>query len=203
VTQQDPQHQLHEHLQPEEIDRILDGEAEYGVPPDAAAESCPECQAMLEEARQLFRVLESLPRHAPTMNFADSVMAEVTVLEPWHVALQYTVRRFVPRSRPARVAALALACGTAGVLSVGLIWLVTQTDVLVFVTAVAGNRIRDLLMNAAGEAVVTLFGPQAATLLTQSGTAGLAVIIVGFMGATAGALASLRVLAGVASRRRN
>jgi hypothetical protein len=194
----------HRHLLPTEIDLLLDDEEGFGVAPlKAHVRSCTQCQERLEEARFVTDALEELPRFAPSHAFADRVMAEVPVFVPWHVAARDSIRRYTPRSRPARVAALALSSVVATVLTVGILWLATQTDVLVFATGVAGSRLRELLLGAGRDALVSLFGTQTLALASQSGFAGLSLLFGGFVGAAIAATFGLRALALASSRRRS
>ena len=194
----------HRHLLPTEIDLLLDDEEGFGVAPlKAHVRSCMQCQERLEEARFVTDALEELPHFAPSHAFADRVMAEVPVFVPWHVAARDSIRRYAPRSRPARVAALALSSVVASVLTVGILWLVTQTDLVVFATGVAGNRLRELLIGAGRDALVSLFGTQTLALASQSGFAGLSLLFGGFVGTAIAATFGLRALALASSRRRS
>ena len=94
----------HRHLLPDEIDQLLDGEAGFGVAPlQAHVESCAACRAELAEARQVVSALERLPHLATSPLFADRVMSQVQVFEPWHVAALDSVKQWVPASRSARL----------------------------------------------------------------------------------------------------
>ena len=97
----------HRHLLPTEIDLLLDDEEGFGVAPlKAHVRSCPDCMARLEDARLVTDAIEELPHFAPSFSFTDTVMAQVPVFVPWHVAARDTVRsavrQWVPDSRPAR-----------------------------------------------------------------------------------------------------
>ncbi len=110
----------HRHLLPDEIDLLLDNEEGFGVQPlRAHVRGCAECRAELEDARAVVAELEHLPHLVPSRLFADRVMANVQVFEPWHVAALDTARRWVPRSRPARVIGGAFAAGLASMLTIG------------------------------------------------------------------------------------
>ena len=87
----------HRHLLPNEIDLLLDGEVGFGVSPlRAHVDECEDCQARLTRSRRVVDVLEDLQHFAPTPRFADRVMAQVQIVEPWHVSAVDTARRFVP-----------------------------------------------------------------------------------------------------------
>ena len=194
----------HRHLLPTEIDLLLDGEEGFGVAPlKAHVRSCGECQARLEEARFVTDSLEELPHFVPSHAFADRVMALVPVYVPWHVAARDSVRRWIPQSRPARAATIALAASAASVLTAVMVWIATQTDVLVFATGIAGTRLREALVTAGQDALASLFGAQALALASQMGTAGMAALAGGFFAVAAAATFGLRSIALASSRRRS
>jgi len=198
----------HRHLLPTEIDLLLDGEEGFGVAPlKAHVRDCPDCLARLEEARVVTDAIEELPHFAPSFSFADAVMAQVPVYVPWHVAARDTARaavqRWMPASRPARVAAIGLATSVASVLTVAILWIATQTDVLAFAAGVAGSRAREILFEGARDVMLALFGSQTLALASQAGTAGVLLLVAGFLGVTAVATLSLRRVALASSRRRS
>jgi len=198
----------HRHLLPTEIDLLLDGEEGFGVAPlKAHVRACPDCLARLEEARVVTDAIEELPHFAPSFSFADAVMAQVPVFVPWHVAARDSARaavqRWMPASRPARVAVIGLATSVASVLTVAILWIATQTDVLAFASVLAGSRAREILVGGARDVMLAVFGSQTLALASQAGTAGLLLLVTGFLGVTAVATLSLRRLALASSRRRS
>ena len=194
----------HRHLLPDEIDLLVDDEVGFGVAPlKAHARECAECMARVEEARFVVDSLEELPHFAPSFNFSDRVMAQVPVFVPWHVAARESVRRWVPQSRSARVLVLGTASAVASVLTIAMIWIASQTDLLVFSTGVVGGRIREVVSDAIRDVVVTLFGDQVFVAIQQVGAIGLTVAALGFVGAAAGAIFGLKAIATASSRRRS
>ena len=198
----------HRHLLPTEIDLLLDDEEGFGVAPlKAHVRSCLDCLARLEEARVVTDAIEELPHFAPSFSFADAVMAQVPVFVPWHVAARDSVRavvqRWMPSSRPARVAAVGFAASVASVLTVGILWIATQTDLLVFASGVAGERLRELVVSGGRDALLALFGSQTVALVNQAGTMGLILLIGGFVGVTTATTFGLRTIALASSRRRS
>lgn len=193
----------HRHLLPTEIDLLLDDEEGFGVAPlKTHVRSCAECQLKLEEARVVTDAIEELPHFAPSFRFADAIMAQVPVFVPWHVAARDAVQQWIPRSRPARIAALALASSVASVLTVAILWISTRTDLLVFASSIAGNRIEELVLTSGRDALMSLFGPQALALAAQAGTAGMAALAGGFLVTVTGATFGLRAIAVASSQRR-
>ena len=193
----------HRHLLPTEIDLLLDDEEGFGVAPlKAHVRSCAECLARLEDARLVTDSVEELEQFAPSFSFADSVMAQVPVYVPWHVAARDSIRGWMPESRPARIAAVALASSVASVLTVGILWIATQTDFLLFATSIAGSRLRDMVVEGGRDALLALFGSQTVALASQAGAVGMVLLFGGFLTAVAMATFGLQRMALASSRRR-
>ena len=119
---------------------------------------CAGCAAELDAARAVAAELDALPRFAPSPLFADRVMSEVQVFEPWHVALGDAVRRLVPESRPVRVLAAAGALGSTALLTLVFTWLVARADVLAFTGDAAITRFRTALWTGLGDLAASLLG---------------------------------------------
>src|SRR5436305_4371278 len=114
----------HRHLLPDEIDLLLDDEVGFGVAPlKAHIRDCADCRARVDEARFVVEALEDIPHFAPSHRFADRVLAQVPVFVPWHVTARDTVARWLPQSRPGRVAVAALVTSAASVFTVVLLWI--------------------------------------------------------------------------------
>ena len=192
------------HLLPSEIDLLLDGDAGFALAPlRAHARRCPDCQGELAAARRLMALLDDLPTFAPAPRFADRVMADVQVFEPWYVTLGDTVRRLVPASRPARVVAAAGALTTAFVMTVGVVALLGRVDLLVFVTEFVAGRARAAVVATVGNAVTAVFGDLAAGALARSGPAGVVLGVVAFLGSLVLATLLLRALTLAFHRQRS
>src|SRR5579884_173309 len=193
----------HRHLLPDEIDLLLDDEVGFGVTPlRAHIRDCAECRTQVEEARLVVDTLGDLPHFAPSHTFADRVMSQVPVFVPWHVTARDTVARWIPRSRPARIAVAALATSVASVLTVAILWIATQTDVLVLASSAAGDQMRGLAFDAARLVLSTVFGDQMLAIIQQTGVIGIAVAFIGLVAAAGASVAGLGALATVSSRRR-
>jgi hypothetical protein len=192
----------HRHLLPEEFDLLLDDEVGFGVAPlREHARECAQCRARLEDARVVVAALEELPHFAPSFAMTDRVMAQVPVFVPWYVSALDTAGRFVPRSRPARLATVALA-GTAGAaLTGGAVWIASHGDLVGFAADVAGSHLRGAAAQAAQSGMVTLFGPSVMATLQQGGAAGLGAIAAGFLVAATASALGLRAIASAARRR--
>jgi len=186
----------HRHLLPNEIDLLVDGEGGFGLAPlRAHVRECAACRAELEEARQLADWLEELPHFAPPIGLADRVMAQVSVFVPWHVAARDFLASRIPEARPLRAAALTVGTAVASVLTIATLWLVTQSDLLALVAGVAGERVRNLVGDAARDLAAALFGEQFLVLLQQTGFIGAGLAALGFITAATVAVVGLRALA--------
>ncbi|HEU4631721.1 MAG TPA: hypothetical protein VFS08_18375 [Gemmatimonadaceae bacterium] len=194
----------HRHLLPNEIDLLLDGDAGFGLAPlKAHVRACAQCQAELEAARHVVALLDDLPHWAPAPGFADRVMMQVQVFEPWHVALRDSLLRLVPASRPARLVAAAGAFVTALVVSVGAIALLGRLDLLVFGWQYLLERTRALAIDAVGGVVTAVFGDVAAAALARSSTAAIVLAAAAFLGSLIVAALLLRALTLAYRRQRS
>src|SRR5215211_9062533 len=193
----------HRHLLPDEIDLLLDDEVGFGVTPlKAHIRDCDDCRAQVDEARRVLDALEDIPRFAPAHDFANRVMAAVPVFVPWHVTARESVLRWLPQSRPARLAVGALATSAAMLSTIAILWIATQTDALAVATGAAGDQIRNLIYNVGANVLQAIFGEQMFAIIQQTGTIGIAASLLGLAAAAGGSIAGLRALAAVSSRRR-
>lgn len=191
------------HLLPQEIDLLLDNEVGFGVQPlRVHVRQCDRCRTELEEARLVVAELEHLPHFAPSAGFADRLMARVQVFEPAHVAAADTVRRWVPRSRPARVLGGLAAAAVAMVLSIGAVWLGTRLDAVVFFAGLVVDRARGAMLAGLGDVIGATLGQPALDALRTSGPAGVALGLTGLLLAVATAVFGLRAVALVSRRHR-
>lgn len=185
------------HLLPEEIDLLIDGEAGFGVAPlRAHVRSCAECQAEVETARLIAGELDLLPHFSPPPLFADRVMQQVQVFEPWHVAARDAVGRLVPQSTPARVLAAAGGLTFATVFSLAAVWVLTRVDLLALVSGMALERSQQTAQGALASFARALMGEGAPAV----GAGVLVLALVAFVLTVVGATAGLR--AATASGRR-
>lgn len=121
----------HRHLLPNELDLLVDGDAGFGLAPlKAHVESCTECQTRLSALQAIVGQLDALPHFAPRHGFADRVMHNVQVIEPWHVALVDSAKRLVPESTGMRVLAATGAGLAATTISGGALWWAFKADLL-------------------------------------------------------------------------
>jgi hypothetical protein len=193
----------HRHLLPNEIDLLLDGEVGFGVAPlRAHVDGCEDCQARLARSRKIVDLLEDLPRFAPTPRFTERVMAQVQIVEPWHVAVIDTAQRFVPKSAPMRTLMTVTASAVAFALTSGAVWLALHADLALYSFNLAAGRARSALIDGAASVIGTALGQSGLDAFRSSGWRGLAlgagVMVVAVGGATFG----LRALASSSRRSR-
>ena len=190
---------MNRHLLPDEIDQLLDGEAGFGIAPlRAHVRRCGECQAELETARAVALALDDLPHVAPSPLFADRVMQQVQVFEPWHVALVDALRQLVPQSRPARALAAAGGFSLAALVTVAALWIAARVDILALVGSGALDRVRLALLAAGGNALGAAVGDPS----VLSSGAGLAIVGTAFLLSLLAAGAGLRRAASASRRLR-
>ncbi len=192
----------HRHLLPDEIDQLLDGEAGFGVAPlQAHVDACPACRAELADARQVVSALERLPHLAPSPLFANRIMSQVQVFEPWHVTALDSVKRWVPASQSARLVGIGAASVFALLISVAAVWTAVRLDAFLFFFDLAGQRARAALFDAVGSAIANTFGDAAVDALRTGGMPAI-VGITGFLALVVLAAVGLRAVLATARRRR-
>lgn len=193
----------HRHLLPNEFDLLLDGDAGFGATPlRAHIDECRACAAQLAKARVLCDALEALPRFAPTPRFAEKVMAQVQVVEPWHVAAFGLAQRLIPRSRPVRLVMAATAVLAATTLSASAVWLAFRADAALYFFDIVAGRARAALVNGAGAFISQTFGASALDAIRSGGLAGIAVGTAVMLAAAGGATLGFRALATASRNRR-
>ncbi len=184
------------HLRPDEIELLLDGEEGFGVAPlRAHVRQCAFCKAELDEARELMLALDTLPDFAPSSAFADGVMSQVQVFEPWHAAAISTVQQFVPASRPARVRAGAGAAISAGLITAGATWAVTRADIALLMTQIGLENVSERFSAASADVFSTILGQPGLDAMRTSTPASMALIVGGFVAIAGFAVLGLRTLA--------
>jgi len=129
-------------------------------------------------------------------------MVQVPVFVPWHVTARETIAQYIPQSRSARLAVAALATSAASVLTVAILWIATQTDVLVVASSAAGDQVKGVVFEAGRAILTTVFGDQMFALIQQTGSVGIAAAVLGLIAATGASIAGLRALATASASRR-
>lgn len=187
----------HRHLLPQELDLLVDGDVGFGVAPlRAHVEGCDECRERLEALRGIAAQLDQLPHFAPRHDFADRVMSQVQVIEPWHVALVAQARALVPRSTPMRALAAAGAVIAATAVSGSALWLAFRADLLAWSYGVALER--------GTQGILAAIAGTARDLLATRGDLPALVVGAGTLAVTAvGAMLAFRRLAAAARSTRS
>jgi hypothetical protein len=187
------------HLLPNEIDLLVDGDAGFGVAPlRAHLAECTECRARVDELRAVVHAMDALPHFAPRARFADDVMAQVQVIEPWHVALAESARRLVPASAPLRLLAATGAGIAAITISGSALWLAFRADLATWVLNILLDRGRSTVLTGAGD-----LAAGAGSTLPASGFALLAIGATVLAASALAAVAGFRRLAATARANRS
>lgn len=194
----------HRHLLPEEIDLLLDGEEGFGVAPlRNHLDECVDCRAEYQALAGVVGGLESMPLIAPSPVFAERVMSQVQLFEPWHVALRDTVRRWMPHSSVGRVFTGATGGVVAVAMTIVAVWLGQRADAVLFLANLVIQRTREGIAGAAHSVALSLFGDSTAAAIQGGG----AVAMLGAAGALAAAVLvvalGVKTLATAGRRRRS
>ncbi|MGI8619292.1 MAG: hypothetical protein ACR2L6_09430 [Gemmatimonadaceae bacterium] len=157
---------MNRHLLPDEFDLLVDEEIGFGVPElQAHVRECDRCRVELESARAVMAHVESLPHLAPSPVFAEEVMAQVNVFEPWHVAAGNTIRALMPRHRPVRIALGGAALTSCFTLTTMFVWIASRFDSALLLAGTA----YDSAASAALGMLTALVGPRTVAALQAGG----------------------------------
>lgn len=194
----------HRHLLPNEIDLLVDGDAGFGMAPlRAHLAECADCRARYEELRVVAEAVDALPHYTPALRFADGIMANVQIVEPWHVALVESAKRLVPSSTPMRVVA-GIGAGIAAVtVSGSAAWLAFRGDLAGWVVNLFVDRTRETLVSGATEVASNALGAGATGTLAAGGRFTLAVAGAVLTVTAIGAILGFRRLAATARAHRS
>ena len=158
---------MNRHLLPDEFDLLVDEEVGFGVPPlQAHVRDCDQCRTELESARVVMAQIERLPHIAPSPLFAEKVMAQVNVFEPWHVAAANTVRALMPRHRPVRIALGVAALTSCFTLTTMFVWIASRFDSAMLLA----GTVYDSAASAALGMLTAIAGPRTVAALQTGGT---------------------------------
>lgn len=147
-------------------------------------------------------MLDTLPDFAPSPQFADKLMSQVQVFEPWHAAALHTAQQFVPATKPARIAASIGAVISAGVLTAAGTWAVARADMAIFMTQIGLESFRNQLVAATTDLTNTVLGPSGVSTLQTSSPEMLALFMGGFVAVSGLGVVGLRALASASRRPR-
>ncbi len=190
------------HLEPADIELLIDDEQSPGAAPLAAhAAQCDPCRAALDEARFVAEMLSTAPHLKPTREFTERVMGSVEVSSPWHVALTDSVLAVVPERGTTRTGMLVAALFAGLLTTAGVVWLALRADQAAMVAGMVAERGRTVGIRIGNDVAGALFGPTAVDLLREHGFTAVALAIPAFLLTAAAALMGFRAL-GVAARTR-
>jgi hypothetical protein len=151
------------HLTPDEIDQLLDSEADFGISelPEHLA-GCAACKAEYEAGCRSLESIEHLSNFEPSPLFAEKVMGSVNIFVPWDVAAHDAADRLIvlatPKSPRLRLAAGGLGLTLGLALSAACVWLAGHLDAVFFFGAMMRARLRDALIQVSGTALSAVFG---------------------------------------------
>jgi len=169
---------LTRHLLPDELDLLLDGETGFGVQQlTGHLRECAECRDELAALRAFVADIETLPELTPSSRFADRVMHEVHVFEPWHVAIRTSVAGWMPTRPVARIAAGTALTGAASLVTGVAVWGWAHREAAVFVGSLVTERARSGLLESLTATAQAMVGP-------LGGTVGSGLPLLGLAGAT-------------------
>lgn len=172
---------MNRHLLPHEFDLLVDEEVGFGVPElQAHVNQCGQCRIELDSARAVMLRIEGLTHLSPSPLFAEKVMAQVNVFEPWHVAAANTIRALLPRYRPVRVALGAAALTSCVTLTTMALWIASRFDSAMLLAGMAYESAAAVALNA----VTAIVGPRAVETL-QAGGAPMAFTLASVMAVAA------------------
>ena len=114
------------HLSPDDVELWLNGT--LGAERTRHLDLCPECFDRAQTEREIVEQLAALPPMAPSAGFADRVMAQVTVADPFALR-SFRQRIFATRRSMAIAAGLALA--VVGSMAASVAWSLANQGVLV------------------------------------------------------------------------
>lgn len=142
---------------------------------------CAQCRGEVEEWSSLFAVLSAMPRFEPKLNFADRVMAQVVLPDPWYVRsiahVSNRIQVYAPKTTRGWAAAAAFVTLPLVVFSALVFWVFSQSYVTPQgVVAFAFDRVQNAadglvstVLSAAMHSNVTLFALRAFEAISNAG----------------------------------
>jgi hypothetical protein len=89
----------------------------------------------------------------------------------------------------------------AGLLTLAMVWLASRGDAAIFATSLVADRVQSLVVGAARDLALSLFGESAVAAIQASGALGVTLLVLLFLGTAVGTILGLRRLATASSRR--
>jgi hypothetical protein len=116
------------HLSPGDVETWLSGilDAERTRHLDL----CPECFDRAQMEREIVEQISALPLMGPSAEFADRVMASVTIADPYALRSFQTIRRRIFATRKSVAIAASLALALVGSMAASIAWTMANQEVL-------------------------------------------------------------------------
>jgi len=89
------------HPTAERLEALIEGTLDPGeaVVVESHVLGCAQCETEAEELRALFDALGRMGHFSPSHGFADRVMLQVRLPDPWYVRAGQALQTFIPRTR--------------------------------------------------------------------------------------------------------
>lgn len=178
-----------QHPAAERLESFVEGV--LGAGDRAAVEShlldCPRCQGAVEDLRSLFAALSRLERFSPSLGFANRVMLQVRIPEPWYAKAGQYLQPLVPKSTRGWAFASALLALPVVAFSAIVFWLTSKPYVsgqgLIAFTARAlwerGSALFDSVATGVVQSDVMLAFVRAVQTLLEAGATGAGLLGLG------------------------
>lgn len=116
------------HPTAERIEALVEGSLDQGeaVVVESHVRGCAQCQVEAEELRSLFTALSRLERFTPSVGFAERIMLQVRLPDPWYVRAGQAVQTFIPRSRRGWAFASSMLAIPAVSFTALILWLLSK-----------------------------------------------------------------------------
>ena len=116
------------HLSPDDVENwlsgILDAERTRHL------DRCPECFDRAQMEREIVEQISALPLMGPSAEFADRVMAAVTIADPFALRSFQTIRQRIFATRKSLALAASLALALVGSMAASIAWTMANPEVL-------------------------------------------------------------------------
>ncbi len=116
------------HLSPDDIDAWLAGS--LAGPALEHLEQCPTCLRWAEAEQEIAEQLTALPLFSPRTDFADRVMAAVSIPDPFAIRSLQAVRRRLFANRKSVAVAASIALALLGSMGASIVWTLAHREVL-------------------------------------------------------------------------
>jgi hypothetical protein len=117
-----------QHLTPDDIDALLRDGADPSLLEHMI--DCAECALLMGQQRAVVASLDALPHFSPSEDFADQVMFQVAVPDPFAMRSMATARRRVLETGRSRALAASVAIMLVGAMAASIIWTSLNRELL-------------------------------------------------------------------------